>query len=183
MSQEQQLAALKNALETQKRVSEIEAENNKLRDKISRKQDTLDRLSKLTISATALLGSVDSSSKETEISSVKCLSKIENSSAVSEEDLKEEEDPVKAVVGKYLNEVLSVIARISAQVENEVDIFSMEELEITLGKLFEYAEQRQIIPTTKDGQGWKQSLYKHQAIFEQIHNIMGQQQQPTSDEK
>lgn len=176
MSQEQQIQALKKALEAQKNIQAIQMENDQIRQKIDRRQDDFERLSKLTLSAASLLNSVDSSAKETEISSVKCLSKIEESSAVTGEE-KEEDDQVKQVVGKYLNELLVTLAGFASANENTVDIFTMEKIEEALNQLFKFAEVKQIVPPTKDGEGWKTSLASHQAIFAKIHEIMGQKEE------
>lgn len=173
--QQEQLAMFQKAMDAQKKVEEIQEANNKLREQIEKNQLIFERLSKLSLSSATLLSSVDSSAPQTEMSSLKCLAKLDESSAVVPDDEKEEDDQVKAIVGKYLNHLLVNIVDFAEQNQDKVDIFSMEELENTMAQLFEFAETKGIIPKRAEGEGWKKSIAAHKETFEKIHNIMQNQ--------
>ena len=172
--QQEQLAMLQKAMESQKKVEALQEENNKLREQIAKNQLVFDRLSKISLASASLLSSVDSSAQETEMSSLKCLSKLEESTAVVPDEEKPEDDQVKAIVGKYLNHLLVNIVDFAEQNQGPIDIFSMEELENTMAQLFQFAETKGIIPERKETEGWKKSVITHKALFQKLKDILSQ---------
>ncbi|EAY02982.1 hypothetical protein TVAG_325540 [Trichomonas vaginalis G3] len=175
-NQQEQIAILQKAMETHKRVEQLQEENDNLRRQIQDKQEVFERLSQLALSSASLLGSVDSSSPVTEMSSVKCLSKLEESSAVSAEDEKPEEDPVKLIVGKYLNHLLAKLVEFSEKNQEQIDIFALQEIEEEMAQLYQFGEEKQIIPPTKPTEGWKKNVAVHQALFEKLQSLINQKQ-------
>lgn len=160
------------AMETHKKVEQITEANNKLRQQIMERQEIFERLSQLTLSSAALLSSVDSTAPVTEMSSVKCLSKLEESSAVSGEDEKPEEDAVKVIIGKYLNNLLVTLVEFAEKNPEQIDILGMQDIEEGMAGLYEFAEEKGIIPETKPTEGWKQSIAIHKQLFEKLTAIM-----------
>lgn len=171
MSADQNSAIMK-AMETHKKVQELTEANNKLRQQIQERQEIFERLSQLTLSSAALLSSVDSTAPVTEMSSVKCLSKLEESSAVNGEDEKKDEDQVKLIIGKYLNHLLVKLVDFAEKNPEQIDILGMQDIEEGMAELYHFAEDRGIIPETKPTDGWKQSVAIHQQLFEKLKSIM-----------
>ena len=95
---QQQLQLLEDAMSARKNIDVITEETNRLKQKLTERQETLNRLQKLCIAASSLLNSVDSSAEETEISSLQCLSKLDQSTAVSPTEPENEGDEFKLLV-------------------------------------------------------------------------------------
>lgn len=168
---QQQLALLENAMKTHKRIEEITEENEKLKEKLATRQATLQRLQKLTLAAASLLGSVDSTAPETEPSSLACLSRLNESSAVLPvEDETKEDDSVRMICGKYLNQLFTTIVDDICSSDNNMNLLSLLELGRKLNKLFMFAEEKQIIQPTDMDKGWKQGM----VLQEQLRAKIGQ---------
>ena len=173
--QKEQLAMFQKVMEAQKKVQSIREVNNKLREQIEKNQLVFDRLTKLSVSSATLLSSVDSTSPQTEISSLKCLAKLEESTAVVPDVEEKDEDQVKAIVGKYLNHLLVNVVDFAEQNQNEsktIDIFAIQELENTMAQLFQFAETKGIISKKPETEGWKKSFAVHQALFEKLNEMI-----------
>lgn len=164
MQEREQLAQLEGVMEAHKRVMSLNEENEKLKEKLAARQEILNRLQKLTIAAASLVGSVDSTSPETEQSSLQCLVKLEQSTAVSPDSPEPEEIGVEMIIGKYLNQVLAVIVEATQEANGEMDLISLIQLAMKLKQLFLLAEEKDIITTTEEGKGWKHGM----AMLERI---------------
>ena len=171
-NQQEQIAILQKAMETHKRVEQLQEENDNLIRQIQDKQEVFERLSQLALSSASLLGSVDSSSPVTEMSSAKCLSKLEESDAVNGENDHFEDDQVKIIVGKYINHLLSKLVDFAERNPEQIDIFGMQEIEDEMSQLYIFGEDKKIIPTTKPTEGWKQSAAVHHQLFEKLHSYI-----------
>jgi hypothetical protein len=132
------------------------------------RQATLQRLQQLSLAAASLLSSVDSTSPQTEPSSLQVLAKLPHAVAVAASQGPKDEDQVKAIVGKYLNQLLVLIVQSSKQGEQGLNIISLVDLELKLHERFAFAEQHDIIPKTGDTVGWKNGAKAHQPLYEQI---------------
>lgn len=171
--QQRQLAILEEALKANKRIEAINDENEKLKETLASRQAVLNRLQNLSLAAASLLGSVDSTAKETEPSSLECLAKLDRSDAVVPKDNEEDEDSVKLIIGKYLNQLLAVVVQNIQECQGKMDIISLLKLESTINQLFAFAEEKQIIPETDENNGWKKAMLMHQKLFAQIQQLIG----------
>ncbi|KAK8886028.1 hypothetical protein M9Y10_041487 [Tritrichomonas musculus] len=171
MQQQQQLALLEEAMKSRKEIELLTEETNKLKEKLTMKQDTLNRLQKLCLASASLLNSVDSTSTETEMSSLKCLTKLDQSTAVVPTENEEEEDQMKLIVGKYLNQILAVIVDFSEQNNGNLNIINLVQLEQKLNQLFAFAESKEIIPRVEESQSWKKGVALHKPLFDKITEI------------
>ncbi|EAX95491.1 hypothetical protein TVAG_222880 [Trichomonas vaginalis G3] len=169
---QQQLNILQKAMEKHMKVEQMEEENDKIRQQIQTRQETFERLNQLSLAAATLLGSVDSSAPVTEMSSAKCLSKLEESDAVNGENDHFEDDQVKIIVGKYINHLLSKLVDFAERNPEQIDIFGMQEIEDEMSQLYIFGEDKKIIPTTKPTEGWKQSAAVHHQLFEKLHSYI-----------
>lgn len=185
MSNQQQLALLQNAMKTHAQNELIAQEDARIKERIAIQQDTLNRLQKLSLASASLLSSVDSTAPETEISSLKCLAKLAQSTAVTPETDKEDEDQVKLIVGKYLNRILASMVDFIEHKQGPLNILSMLELEDKIGQLFAFAEENEIIPETKEGKkdSWKTYRAQHQQLRTKITELLQKQGGPVPEEK
>ena len=179
---QQQLQLLEDAMSARKNIDVITEETNRLKQKLTERQETLNRLQKLCIAASSLLNSVDSSAEETEISSLQCLSKLDQSTAVSPTEPENEGDEFKLPVGKYLNQILAVLVDFSEQNQNNLNILSLIKLEQRLTQLFTFAEQKEIIPVTDANQSWKKGVAQHKEIFDRVQQLMSQDDEEPAEE-
>lgn len=171
--QQRQLAILEDAMKAHKRIEAITEENEKLKETLANHQAVLNRLQNLSLAAATLLGSVDSTATETEPSSLQCLAKLDRSEAVVPTNKDEDEDAVKLIIGKYLNQILAVIVQNIQECQGKMDIISLLKLETTVNQLFQFAEEKQIIPETDENNGWKKAMNMHQKLFAQIQQLIG----------
>ncbi|OHT10244.1 hypothetical protein TRFO_04248 [Tritrichomonas foetus] len=116
------------------------------------------------------------------MSSLQCLTKLDQSTAVKPTDDDEEESQAKLIVGKYLNQLLAVLVDFSEQNQNNMNILSLLQLEKKLSSLFAFAEQKEIIPETEETQGWKKGVAQHQQLADRIMQIMGQDEEDANEE-
>ena len=174
MQQQKQLALLEEAMKSRKDIEILTEETSKLKEKLSIKQDTLNRLQKLCLASASLLNSVDSSSAETEMSSLKCLTKLDQSTAVVPTENEEEEDQMKLIVGKYLNQILAVIVDFSEQNNGNMNLINLIQLEQKLNQLFAFAESKEIIPKVDEAQSWKKGVALHKPLIDKITEINDQ---------
>ncbi|KAH0790184.1 hypothetical protein GPJ56_005920 [Histomonas meleagridis] len=163
---QQSLNILQNAMETKAKIDAMNEENNRIKEKLARSQETLQRLQNLCIASASLIDQ-----KNIEPSSLKYLSKLSDSTAVVPNKTKDEEDQTKLIIGKYLNQILAVIVDFTEQNSNP-NILSMLQLENTLYQLFKFAEEKELVPKRADNEGWKQGMAVHGALAEQILNTL-----------
>jgi hypothetical protein len=168
MDRQQQLALLQQAMESQHHTEEVNAANDKLRVALALRQATLQRLQHLSVATASLLNSVDSTSTQTEPSSLQILTKLPHAAAVDASQDPKDEDQIKAIVGKYLNQLLGLIVQSSKQGQQGLNVISMVDLELKLHQRFAFAEEHDIIPKTDDKTGWKKGTKAHQPLYEQI---------------
>ena len=167
-----QLAILQDAMNSRKQIELLTEETERLKEKLASRQELLNRLNKLCLAAATLAGSVDSGSSETEPSSLKLLSKLSESNAVEPTEPEDEQDAAKAIVGKYLNQILAVIFSIGEESQGNLNILTLINLEEKLQQLFAFAENKGIIPPTEENQGWKLQFAKHKPIADKIKSVM-----------
>ena len=173
--QQQQLQMLQDAMNARKQIDEITEETNKLKERLASRQETLNRLQKLSLATSTLLNSVDSTTNETEPSSLNFLSKLGQSTAISNDNnTEQDEDNTKLIVGKYLNQIMAVLVAYSEENQGPLTILSLMEIENKLNQLFAFAEQKEIIPVTEATQSWKKGMAQHQQLFAQINSILSQ---------
>lgn len=170
-NQQQQLALLQAAMQSRKEIDALTEETNKLKEKIALKQESLNRLQKLSLSSASLVASVDNTSSETEMSSLKCLTKLKQSTAVIPDEKDKDEDEIKLIVGKYLNQLLAVIVDFSQQNNGNLNLITLLQLEERLNQLFTLAEDRDIIPKVKETESWKSLVAQHKPLVQKIAEI------------
>jgi hypothetical protein len=76
------------------------------------------------------------------------------------------------IVGKYLHQILSVIAEFAQTHAGNLSIISLLQLESKLNQLFAFAEEREIIPQTDESHGWKKGMLAHQELFAQLQKVL-----------
>ena len=175
--QKEQLALLQKAMETHKQVEAMQEVNSRLREKVQQRQEIISRLSKISLSTASLLNSVDITSKETEMSSLKCTKKLCETTAFTQEIPQNDDDQIKLIIGKYLNQLMVVLFDFVEQHPGSVDIFAMKELETKMSQLFGFAESKGIIPQTESADGWKRAVQLHQILFQKIEQMMQKEEQ------
>ncbi|OHT15401.1 hypothetical protein TRFO_14169 [Tritrichomonas foetus] len=181
--QQQQLAMLEDAMNTRKRIDALTEETDRLKMKLSARTEILNRLQKLSLASASLLGSVDSSSTNTEMSSLQFLSKLDQSTAVNNTNDETEDDQLKLIVGKYLNQILAVLVSFSEENSGNLNILSLMQIENKLNQLFAFAEQKEIIPVTEATESWKKGMAQHQQLFDKINSIFNQAEEETNEEE
>lgn len=179
--QQQQLAILEEAMKSKKQIEILTEETSRLKEKLSSRQEILNRLQQLCLSSATLIGSVDSTSNETEPSSLKLLTKLDQSNAVVPNEDENDDDQVKLIVGKYLNQLLAVIYSISEESNGNINIMTLINMEDKLHQLFAFAESKGIIPVTNENQGWKKGVLQHKPISDKIKSIMQEDDNDQND--
>ncbi|KAK8833879.1 hypothetical protein M9Y10_037832 [Tritrichomonas musculus] len=180
--QQQQLAILEEAMKSRKQIEILTEETNRLKEKLSSRQEILNRLQQLCLSSATLLGSVDSTSTETEPSSLKLLTKLDQSTAVVPTEDENDDDQIKLIVGKYLNQLLAVIYSIAEEANGNVNIMTLINMEDKLHQLFAFAESKGIIPVTNENQSWKKGVLQHKPISDKIKSIMAEDDQDQNED-
>lgn len=165
--QQQQLEIINGIVQAKSRIEAIREENRQLKEKILARVAINSRLQKLSLAAASLIAAAPS-----DPTSLKCLAMVDRSAAVAQEKGDEEESNLQNVAGKFLNQMLSVVADFAQQEKESFTIFSMLELEKKLAQMFQFAEDNDIIPKTDDGEGWKGQKAAHDEIANQIQAIL-----------
>jgi hypothetical protein len=111
---------------------------------------------------------VDSTSPQTEPSSLQVLTKLPHAAANNGLQEPKDDDQAKAIVAKYLNQLLELIAQSSKQGQQGPNIVTMVDLELKLHERFAFAEKHDIIPKTDDKTGWKKGTKAHQPLYERV---------------
>lgn len=185
----QQQQAARAALEERgtpllKKIEAMTEENETLREKLALRQATLKRLEKLTLAATMLLDTVDSTADQTEMSCLSCLSRLDKSSAVNPtEDEAEEEDTAKLIVGKYLNGLLATIFDDVCKRSGTMDLVALLGLAEKLEKRFVLAEKEELIPMTEENQGWKEGVQLQKKILKALSGAAAPAEEEDGDEE
>jgi len=167
MEHRAQLALLQEAMDSQRHADEVMSANENLRLSIALRQSTLDDLQKVSLAAATLLSSVDSSSPQTEPSSLRILTNLPQSGVLDPAKDENSGDPFKGLIGKYLSQLLSLI-KTSTCTKGGPNLLSMIDLELTLQKKFVFAEERNLIPKTDEKGGWKKASASRKKLYETI---------------
>jgi hypothetical protein len=175
-----QMDLLKNLMDSQRHVAEIMSTNENLQLSLSLRGRTIDRLQQLTIASASLISSVDSTSAETEPSSLQVLSRLGSSTAITPED-EPEPDFTKEIAAKLLNEILAVVVKALQERKGSLSIIQLSQLELQLSQIVRSAETKEVIPKTEDGTGWKKRAAMHQPIYAQIAKITKASQEDPSE--
>jgi hypothetical protein len=163
-----QLAIIQNLMESERHVKEISSTNEKLRFSLATRAEILKRLQQLSLASAALLNSVDSGSSQTEPSSLQILTKVGDSNAVTPEAEETELDLSKAIVGKFLSQLMALVVQTARPQNRGLDLVLLVQLELKLKGVLQNAEEKEVIPKTEEKGGWKKNFARHQPIYTQI---------------
>lgn len=170
---EQQLEALNGIIETKNKIEALREENAALKEKLRANLQTIDDLHKLDLAAASLItSSIDATS-------LKCLSKLDQSATVVPNRSKDEDsnnDQSKMIIGKFLNHLLTMVADFAQQNKDNCNIFTIYELEKKLTQMFQFAEDKELIPETEENEGWKKNNAVHEQFFNQIKSLLETEQ-------
>jgi hypothetical protein len=158
-------------MESQRHVEEINAENEKLRIALATRADTIKRLQQVSLASAALLTSVDSTAPQTEPSSLELLSRLQFSPAVSPPSDEAEPDFSKAITGKFLSQLLALVAQGTTKDSAEVGIIHLLQLEMSLNELLKTAEEKELIPKIQPNASWKKRATAHQPLYAQFQRM------------
>jgi hypothetical protein len=168
MDRQGELALLQGLVASQRRVEEITSSTEKLRLSLAARAETIKRLQQLSLATASLLSSVDSTAASTEQSSLQVLTKLGSATAVTPEDDEAEPDLTKVINGKFLSQLMGLVAEAARAEKGEVGIVPLIQLELQLNELLKKAEEKEIVPRTQDKRGWKKRIADHQPIYDQI---------------
>jgi hypothetical protein len=173
MSQQEHMRLLQEAMNSHKHAQAVASENGRLLELLASRHGTLKRLQQLSLASAALASSVDSSAGQTEPSSLQCLAKLGQSSAVVPVEEEKVEDTSKLIAGKYLNQLLAVVVNGIQESEGEPNIATLLQLEQSLGQSFAFAEEKELIPTTDENHSWKKGLKAHAPLLAILKETAG----------
>jgi hypothetical protein len=179
MDRQAQLLQLQGLMESQRRIEEVTSQNDALRRSLVGRSDTINRLHQLTIATATLLTSVDSSSPQTEPSSLQLLTKLPASTAVTPDPDDAEPDLAKAITGKFLSQLLTLVVQVTRDKKGDLGFQLIVQLEEQINALLRMAEQKQLIPRTDEKAGWKKKISEHQPIYDRMAEIT----KPSDDEE
>jgi hypothetical protein len=175
MEMRAQLEILQSAVESQHRAEEINAANDALRISLALRQESVQRLHRMSLATAALVGSVDSTSPRTEQSSLQLLTKIPISPGIDQsKEVKTTDSQFKGLIGKFLNQLLAMVAQASKQGQQKLNLVTMIDLELKLHERFAFAEEHNLIPKTDENSGWKKGTAARKGLYDQILTIKGE---------
>jgi hypothetical protein len=183
MNQQEQLRLLSEAMNSHKKAEAVASENGRLTELLASRQLTLKRLQQLTLAASALVSSVDSSTTETEPSSLQCLVKLDQSTAIVPIEEEKVEDSAKVITGKYLNQLLATVVSALDQTQGNPSIVSFLKLELSLHQSYNFAEQNQLIPVTDENRSWKKGMKSHEKLFALLQGAAGGEGEGDDDDE
>lgn len=165
------------------KAKEILNENDKLIQKLASQQEKLLRLNDLSLASASLIGSINSPSKEAEKSSLITLAKLDKSSALKEENEKEDEASPGLIGGKYLNQIMAIIADATLYSSEPANLISQVQLEKKLESVFDFGEKKGIIPKVESQKSWKAQTFRHEPLYKNISSLTKSEEEEEKDKE
>ena len=69
-----------------------------------------------------------------------------------------------------------MVADFAQQNKDNCNIFTIYELEKKLTQMFQFAEDKELIPETEENEGWKKNNAVHEQFFNQIKSLLETEQ-------